>query len=184
MDAGDEVRKVPVTMAPSWSVCLFPVCLGAMSVKQTDWEHICTPHSSTEASPATEEQAGLLAAPASVPSFQLCSKPVLEPERTGRAGECSAHRTWQLQDRGARLSCPEASQVTPSLAQCGSALLTATLEQLGQQEPRQHTDAAQGLVPVARTACKKLPPALQESQEPWISLLTFVCAFQHMALNL
>lgn len=74
--------------------------------------------------------------------------------------------------------------MTPNLAQCGSGLPTATLEQLGQQEPTQHTDAAQGLVPVARAACKKLPPALQESQEPWISLLTFMCAFQHMALNL
>lgn len=63
VDAGDEVRKVPVTMAPSWSVYLLSVCLGAMSAKQTDWEHICTPHSSTEASPDTEEQAGLLAAP-------------------------------------------------------------------------------------------------------------------------
>lgn len=56
------ITQVPVTMAPSWSVYLFPVCLGVMSVKQTDWEHICTPHSSTEASPDTEEQAGLLAA--------------------------------------------------------------------------------------------------------------------------
>lgn len=93
------VRKVPVTMAPSWSVYLLPVCLGVMSARQTDWEHICTPHSSTEASPDTEEQAGLLAAPASVPSFQLCSKPVAEPcsgRGRAQAGKCSAHRTWQL----------------------------------------------------------------------------------------
>lgn len=57
------VKKVPLTMAPSWSVYLLPVCLGVTSVKQTDWEHICTPHSSTEANPDTEEQAGLFSAP-------------------------------------------------------------------------------------------------------------------------
>lgn len=57
------VKKVPLTMAPSWSVYLLLVCLGVTSVEQTDWEHICTPHSSTEANPGTEEQAGLLSAP-------------------------------------------------------------------------------------------------------------------------
>lgn len=57
------VKKVPLTMAPSWSAYLLPVCLGVMSVKQTDWEHICTPHSSTEANPDRGEQAGLFSAP-------------------------------------------------------------------------------------------------------------------------
>lgn len=56
-------KKIPLTMAPSWSVYLLPVCLGVTSVKQTDWEHICTPHSNTEANPDTEEQAGLFSAP-------------------------------------------------------------------------------------------------------------------------
>lgn len=57
------VKKVPLTMAPSWSAYLLPVCLGVMSVKQTDLEHICTPHSSAEANPDTGEQAGLFSAP-------------------------------------------------------------------------------------------------------------------------
>lgn len=52
--------------------------------------------------------------------------------------------------------------MTPNLAQSGFALLMPMLNNWGSvhQEPRQHTDAAQGLVPVARAACKKLPPAL------------------------
>lgn len=61
--SGASVKKVPLTMAPSWSAYLLPVCLGVTSVKQTDWEHICTPHSSTEANPDAEEQAGLFSAP-------------------------------------------------------------------------------------------------------------------------
>lgn len=83
------VRKGPVTMAPSWSVYLLPECLGVMSARQTDWEHICTPHSSTEASPDTEEQAGLLAAPCLGAKFsallETCDQALLwQGERTGR----------------------------------------------------------------------------------------------------
>lgn len=96
-----RVRQVPVTMAPSWSVYLFPVCLGVMSAKQTDWERIRTPHSSTEASPDTEEQAGLLAAlclGAKFPALlKTCGRARLwQGERRGRVRKCSAHRTWQL----------------------------------------------------------------------------------------
>lgn len=103
--SGATVRKVPVTMAPSRSVYLFPVCLGVVSARQTDWEHICTPHSSTEASPDTEEQAGLLAAPCPRAKFPALlgtrGRALLwQGERPGRVGKRSAPspccRTQQL----------------------------------------------------------------------------------------
>lgn len=120
------VRQVPVTMAPSWSVYLFPVCLGVMSAKQTDWEHICTPHSSTEASPDTEEQAGLLAAPCLSAKFpallKTCGRAWLwQGERSGNAqltgpGSC-------LWERGARLSSPVLLQGFPGDTKPGTAWL-------------------------------------------------------------
>lgn len=103
-------------MAPSWSEDLWPVCLGAVSVQQTALEHICTPRSSAEASPDTQEQAGLFSAPrlsAKFPALlETCGRALLwqgrrERTRQGKeilcfqlvfAGICS----W-VQERGARL---------------------------------------------------------------------------------
>lgn len=101
-------------MAPSWSVYLLPVCLGVMSVKQADWEHICTPHSSTEANPDTEEQAGLFSAPRLSAKFPALLETWAEPcfgrgEGRGQASPGTlcfqlllAEVVIWLQERGAR----------------------------------------------------------------------------------
>ena len=126
-------------MAPSWSVYLLPVCLGVTSVKQTDWEHICTPHSSTEANPGAEEQAGLFSAPCLSAKFpallETCGRALLWQgwrERTGRVGKYSASSSC-LQKLAAdcRRGEPDWTQLHTSeglreilnLALCGSALL-------------------------------------------------------------
>lgn len=136
---------------------------------------------------------------ASVPSFQLCLKPVAEPcfgrgEGRGQAGwgntPLSAHpcRSWQLatgEGSQTELNCAplKAPPERLNLALSGFAPSPQLrLRQRGreQQSPGRPTDAARGFVPAASATFKKLPRAQQESQEPRISLLTLMYAFQHM----
>lgn len=127
-------------MAPSWSACLSPACPGVVSVKQTDWEHICAPCSSAEASPDSGEQAGLFSAPSLSAKFpallETCGQALLWQRRegTGRVRKHSALGSCLQQ-----LATGEGSSHTPPKApqeiKSGTVQLHLPLE-LKQMGPR------------------------------------------------